>query len=225
MVSPGDAGGGPAPGYGRPQLCGVGLLCVVFVAASVGGCAAGGPVFQEPEQLVEAFVKSIRRWRIKDAIQCLHPSLRGHVSRTFDMYVTDAEQRDVLFGHLRRSFGDSIRTEDYVSLEGADKAFGDYNRVDLASLGAAGIDRKSPKVAYLRLGVPWSLFPHRAELEGDSWWLRPAPEDIDDYLRGLKVSRKLLQLRTEYYRDLSAGIRDGRINETNIQEHLERVWY
>ncbi len=205
------------------QIHRVALLCFVFALGSIGGCA-NHPTFGSPEELAQEFVRSAQDWRIKDMLQCLHPSIRSHVSRTLDAYFDNLEQRDVLLGHLRRRFGDSLRTEDYESLQEL-VPFADYKRVDLQSLGPDAIDRKSPKVAYLRLEIPWSFCPHRAELDMGSWWLKPAPEDTDGYLWTLKVSWGLLRFQTDYFRDLSAGIRDGTINEANVRDRLARRWY
>jgi hypothetical protein len=179
-----------------------------------------------PEDLARQFIESAQTRRLQDAVRYIHPSVRSSAHEVVEAYFDNLEERDVLIGYLRRMIDRSACWEDHpIFRDLAGSLLSQYDRISLQDPPRRLVSLRSGHVADLELGSGKLLFPHRAELDGTSWWLKPAPEDTEGYVRHLATYRALLRMQTRYLREISAGIRNGTVNRGNITEHFAKPWY
>jgi hypothetical protein len=176
------------------------------------------------EILSRSLVQNIQEQRLQKALGYIHPKCRSAAERVIVAYMDNLEQRDILLGHLRRRLGKSFSAEEYDTLI-YPTFVTDYKKIDLTAVERDFVDMYTDGVAYIQLGIPESVFPHRVEKENEVWWLKPDPPEEKQYSERLRITEKFLQRQTSFFREVSKQLRENDLSKKDIQEILTHRWF
>jgi hypothetical protein len=195
-------------------------LCFLLLAgllAASGGC--GEPTYAEPADLANALASNDPEWDREGYLMCFEAAMRPQLRETLDAFMDNQEARAVFLSYMQRRFGDSVDIEEATTGQLHPFDLDDF-RMDASGLDASLIVHQGSSAS------PAETLAICAVWDGRSWRMGlPAPETRQRVVKELWNLEVLLRAQERYFRSISAGIRDGTINEDNVHDHLARQWY